>query len=125
MTWLRRLIERITFFYHISWRLQSLYGLLAKVQRDAVLRQEKAAAPRTLTAYGFTAYSQADEDGMIEELFRRIGVTDRTFVEFGSGDGLENNTVYLLLTGWRGLWLDGDPANIRTITREFAPYLGL
>ena len=123
MTWFRQLIERITFFYHISWRVQSLYGLLAKMQRDEVLGKEKERDPRTLTAYGYTAYSQADEDGMIGELFGRIGVTDRTFVEFGSGDGLENNTVYLLLTGWSGLWLDGDPANIRTITREFAPYL--
>jgi len=52
--------------------------------------------------------SQNGEDGMIHEIFRRIGVTDRVFVELGVGDGRENNTAFLLSCGWSGFWIDGD-----------------
>ena len=38
---------------------------------------------------------------MIQEIFRRIGTTNRTFVEFGVGDGLENNSLFLLKQGAR------------------------
>jgi hypothetical protein len=30
-----------------------------------------------------------------------------TFAEFGVGNGLENNTLILLASGWRGFWIDG------------------
>lgn len=42
---------------------------------------------------------------MIAEIFRRIGVTNRWFVEIGVSP-LECNTLLLLTRGWRGLWLD-------------------
>lgn len=51
-------------------------------------------------------YSQNGEDGIIAEIFRRIGVRDRYFVELGVGDGTENCTRLLLESGWRGVWLD-------------------
>jgi acyl-CoA reductase-like NAD-dependent aldehyde dehydrogenase len=46
-------------------------------------------------------------------IFNRIGLTNRVFVEFGVGDGLENNTAALLFDGWSGLWIAGliVPAN--------------
>ena len=59
-----------------------------------------------LSALGRTVYSQNEEDGIIEEIFRRIGTTNKTFVEIGAGDGLENNTSALLVKGWKGLWID-------------------
>jgi hypothetical protein len=43
---------------------------------------------------------------MIREIFRRIGTTDGSFVEFGCGDGLQNNTLALLFDGWKGLWIE-------------------
>jgi hypothetical protein len=67
--------------------------------------------PRRLLQHGFKVYSQHDENGIIEEIiFNRIGVTDRFFVEFGVGDGLENCTTYCLLKGWAGAWIDGSAA---------------
>jgi hypothetical protein len=69
--------------------------------------------------YGFKAYSQFDEDGIIQEIFRRIGVTNKTFLEIGVGDGLENNTLFLLLKGWKGVWIDGDSKNIKAIQNKF------
>jgi hypothetical protein len=68
-----------------------------------------------LLAYGAKYYSQHDEDGIIEELLRRI-VDERigTFLELGVGDGLENNTLNLLAKGWRGVWLGGQPLAFQT-----------
>lgn len=49
-------------------------------------------------------YSMAGEDGIIREICRRIGVTDEGyFVEIDVDyHSLENNTLYLLLKGWKG-----------------------
>ena len=63
---------------------------------------------KRLLKYGFQVCSQNAEDGMIQEIFRRIGPTDRVFVEIGVGDGKENNTAFLLAQRWKGYWIDGN-----------------
>ena len=80
-----------------------------------LLANQKYTDKARLERYGFKAYSQNDEDGIIQEIFNRIGVTNKTFVEFGAYDGLENNTTYLLMKGWRGLWIDGDPKKMKIL----------
>src|SRR5215475_6955019 len=70
-----------------------------------ILREPRYADPKRLLRYGFKVYSQCDEDGIIQEIFKRIETTNRIFVEFGVETGIECNTVKLLLEGWRGLWL--------------------
>jgi hypothetical protein len=65
--------------------------------------------PRRLEWYGWKVYSQSDEDGIIAEIFRRIGMTNKIFVEFGAESGVENNTRLLLARGWTGLWIEGNP----------------
>jgi hypothetical protein len=67
---------------------------------------------KRLVRFGAKAYSQNDEDGIIAEIFRRIRTTNQTFIEVGVGPGLENNTLALLLTGWRGLWVEADGAHV-------------
>jgi hypothetical protein len=75
---------------------------------------------RSLTRHGFKVYSQNDEDGIIEAIFSRIGEGGKRFVEIGVGNGLENNTSYLLQKGWSGAWLDADAGRAEFISREFA-----
>jgi hypothetical protein len=82
-------------------------------------KADRYADPRCLTRRGYRCFSQFDEDGILDEIFRRVGTKSRFFVEFGVGDGLENNTVALLLAGWRGLWIEADPAQQQKIRREF------
>jgi len=81
---------------------------------------ERWADPRCLVRHGYRVYSQNDEDGMLDEVFRRIGETSRTFVEFGVGDGMENNTLYRLLRGWRGAWIEADAQRHAVITDRCA-----
>lgn len=112
--------SRLRFFYGISRRSEAIYAMLNRMYREPLLAAEKAADPLVLAPYGFTAYSQSDDDGILEEIFRRIGTTNRQFIDFGCAEGIENNTTYLALTGWNGLWMDGSEANIRSVRKDFA-----
>ena len=71
-------------------------------------RSPRYREPKRLLASAFQVCSQNGEDGIIQEIFRRIGTADRTFLEIGVGNGVENNTAFLLSLGWRGYWIDCD-----------------
>lgn len=75
--------------------------------------------PKSLMRSGYKVYSQNDEDGIIREIFNRIGTTNRLFVEFGVGNGLQNNTLALLFDGWSGLWIEGSQKNVAKIRGGF------
>jgi len=78
-------------------------------------RHPRYGDPRRLPRYSFQVNSQSGEDGILHEIFRRIGSGDRVFVEIGLEDGLESNTAFLLAKGWRGYWIDSDAAFQRTL----------
>ena len=90
---------------------------------DDELAKPRNADPKRLLRYGFKVYSQCDEDGIIQEIFRRVGVTNRCFVEFGVETGIECNTVKLLVEGWRGLWIEGNAQHAARIRTSFGPLL--
>ncbi len=75
--------------------------------------------PRRLERHGVKVYSQHDEDGLLREIFRRIGTTTRSFVEFGVEDGLECNTHLLLHEGWRGAWVEASEQQVQAIRQRF------
>jgi hypothetical protein len=52
-------------------------------------------------------YSQNGEDGIIAEIFRRAGTTNRHAVEFGVGDGTECCSRALIEQGWNATILEG------------------
>ena len=76
--------------------------------------------PKRLNRHEGQVFSQNGEDGIIAEIFSRIGPTNRIFVEVGAGDGSENNSAYLLLKGWSGYWFDADSQNLDSIRSKFA-----
>ena len=87
------------------------------------LAKPRNADPKRLLRYGFKVYSQSDEDGIIQEIFARVGVGNRTFVEFGVESGVECNSVKLLVEGWRGLWLEGSAQHVARIRTDFRAFL--
>jgi hypothetical protein len=133
----KRIRDRLAFTWHTDQRFTELSRQLAEIrlnaERAAIIAKERYLAElladeryrdsRRLERYGFKVYSQFDEDGIIAEVFRRICAPNRTFVEFGVEAGLENNTLYLLLQGWRGLWIDGNAAHVAAIKSRFSDVL--
>lgn len=64
--------------------------------------------PRTaLESCARKVFSQSDEDGITIEILKRIGISNKTCLEIGCGNGLENNTLILLASGWKAIWIDG------------------
>ena len=82
---------------------------------EELRRTPRALEPLRLTRFGQKAFSQSDEDGMILEIFKRIGVQSRKFVEFGVEEGVECNTALLLVDGWQGLWMDASARHVSQI----------
>ncbi len=76
-----------------------------------------------LGRHEYQAFSQNGEDGIIAEIFKRIGTTTKKFVECGVSDGLECNTTALLLQGWTGYWVEQDATFLKTIAEKFAPHV--
>lgn len=111
--WLRR--SRL---YLANWR-----ALDQQRYWEQTMATPRYSDPRRLLRHGAKAYSQNDEDGILAEIFRRIGTTGSTFVEIGAGDGLENNTVALLVEGWRGLWFESDNAKAAQARAHLADYV--
>jgi hypothetical protein len=70
---------------------------------------------KRLLRYHGQVSSQNGEDGIIHEIFRRIGTTNRVFAEVGVGNGSENNTAFLLSQGWTGFWIDGSDSLVETL----------
>src|SRR4051812_38957551 len=101
------------------------YALQLQVLRawEDEIAKPRHADPRRLLRYGFKMYSQNDEDGIIQEIFRRIGTTNRMFVEFGVETGVECNTAKLLIEDWRGLWIEADRGLVQQIHHRFDPVL--
>jgi hypothetical protein len=93
---------------------------LDKYLQESLHENPKYADIKKLNRYEFKVFSQAGEDGIISEIFKRIGITNQFFVEFGVGNGLENNTAYLLTKGWKGYWIEGSSRYCKNIQNSFA-----
>jgi hypothetical protein len=89
----------------------------------AILESPRYADEKRLLKFGYRVYSQSDEDGILHEIFRRIGVASRTFIEIGCGDGLENNSLFLLLQGWRGFWIEASTRRIAAAKKSAARFV--
>lgn len=86
--------------------------------RTTLLSHPKYRDPKRLQSYEVQCCSQSGEDGILAEIFHRIGVGSRVFAEFGVEDGLENNTAYLLLQGWRGFWFECNAGSMQRLRKN-------
>ena len=118
-------LRRTLYLENIDRKLAQTYSL----QIEEYLYQNLFNNPRyqqadKLNRFEFQAFSQFGEDGIIQEIFKRIGVTNRFFVEFGVENGSETNSTYLLYQDWQGVWIDGSPENTAIINHSFSKLVG-
>jgi hypothetical protein len=79
-----------------------------------------------LRAFERKVFSQQGEDGILEEIFRRIGETNRYFVEFGVETGVECNSARLAREcGWSGLFMESEEAQFAGLTANYAAFPGV
>lgn len=123
-------------FRHLNQLARKLKaGADAATRSEALLRQllqmetrrQLAETPRykdplRLLSSAMKVYSQGGEDGMIAEIYRRIGEGSRRFVEFGVENGVECNSTFLLLQGWSGAWIEASEDHARAARETFRDY---
>ncbi len=102
---------------------RNLHAALSAWQDQVRFLDPRLQDPRVVTCAHGQVYSQNNEDGIISEIFRRIGTKNRSFIEFGVGDGQQNNTRLLLELGWSGRWVEGDAQSATAIRDQFREQL--
>jgi len=116
-------IRELFFLQKLLVDLNSAYRQLAGLQTHAyvadLLARGKYLDPKSLNRHEHQVFSRTGQDGVIAEIFRRIGTTSRYFLEIGAGNGLESNTAFLLFQGWRGSWIDGGDKEMVSIRANF------
>lgn len=80
-----------------------------------LFEQEKYQHPLKLNRFEYQSFSQCGEDGIIDEIFKRIGTTNKYFIEFGVENGTECNSTLLLYKDWKGLWIEGNAQSVQDI----------
>lgn len=80
---------------------------------QAVLEAKVRQHPNPLNRRFYGAFSQNEEDEIILEIVRRLQLERGYFVEFGVGNGLENNSLVLLANKWRGVWFGGGRLSVK------------
>ncbi|MBP7215900.1 MAG: hypothetical protein KBA46_01305 [Candidatus Omnitrophica bacterium] len=93
--------------------------LIEDYLKNNLFNNPKYANDKKLSKYEFQVYSQHGEDGIIQEIFRRIGTTNQFFVEFGVEKGLECNSLFLIAKGWSGCWLDSGKGYVKEMHKKF------
>ncbi|WP_020468909.1 hypothetical protein [Zavarzinella formosa] len=132
-SWLKRLYHKLPLVREQHMILDELarqrmlgdVALRTQIEQHiaGLLRHPKYADSKRLASTEAQLFSQNGEDGIIGEIFRRIGSGSKTFVEIGVGDGLQNNTALLLSQNWSGWWVEADPGNLAAIRENFKNHL--
>jgi hypothetical protein len=65
-------------------------------------------------------FSQFGEDGVIIEIFRRIGESERKACEFGAWDGKYcSNVAALIERGWNAIMIEGNPNKFEELKNNY------
>ena len=113
-------------FFKISSKksIESLNKNVSNLFILKLLENKKFQSEKNLIKHGYKVFSQQDEDGIIDEIFNRIGTKSKKFVEMGLETGIECNTTNLLFQKWSGLWIESDSKSVQSIKKNFYKFLG-
>ena len=115
---IRNFLNRILQYYYATNKKEVLFQSKLRQEIETIKRKEFKKDKKNLIPYGFKVYSQSDEDGIINEIFKRIGTTNKRFLEFGV-NSTNNNTTFLLLNGWTGGWLEASNSQVIRIKKKY------
>lgn len=73
--------------------------------------------------YKKNVYSQNGEDGIIEELLKRLNISDGWVCEFGAWDGIHlSNTFNLVKKGFKAVYIEGDDNKYKDLLTTVKTY---
>lgn len=78
---------------------------------------------RTLQKYALNRYSQAGEDGILEEIFKRLKIVNGFYVDVGAHNGkYMSNTQFLREKEWSGLCIEYAQMHFSELLKNCKPY---
>lgn len=106
---LKHYLKKYLKYYKVKYRLAPLQ----KERQNEIINRITSARENNkvpvLRTTGFKLFSQFEEDGLLLTVFSLIGFTNRSFIEFGSDDGINSNAANLYYHhDFRGLFMDGN-----------------
>ena len=116
---IRDLSERFERIERAIRDLKQNVDLVPSLVRKLYLTDVKLDPPYDLQAERFSFSSQNDEDGLVLAIVKRIGATNRKFVELGCGMNGGNSGFLASELGWQGLMVDARDDAIRKIVVRF------
>lgn len=91
------------------------YNLFTQIQ-DSLRTQLVQRTKNPLNGFGQKYFSQNDEDGILIEILNRLNLLENAkencFIEFGVGNGQENNSLILLMHGFKGTWIGNEELSV-------------
>jgi hypothetical protein len=120
---IRDLSERFERIERVIRDLKQNVDLVPSLVRKLYLAGVQLDPPYDLQAERFSFSSQNDEDGLVLAIFKRIGATNRKFVELGCGMNGGNSGFLASELGWHGLMVDARDDAIRKIVVRFTGHL--
>lgn len=116
----------IDFFRRLLSMLYTLRRMEAKINdllmldaRLLINKFDYSTTPERITDFEFKVFSQWGDDGIIQFLINKLGITEKKFIEFGIENYRESNTRFLLMNNnWDGLVFDGSQKNIQIVQRD-------
>ena len=96
------------------------------VALEIEVRDDLGTLPYPISYYEESVYSQNGEDGILRELFLRVGFTNRFVVDFGADDGIECNAAYWLHQyRWDGLLIEAAADKFALLAHNYRTYAGV
>ena len=93
-------IIRFLGLFEIKYLLNKSNSIQTQLFLETKLQHSKYLDCLRLNKYEFQSHSQDGEDGIIHEIFERIGTKKQLFCRILIWNGLQNNSAYLLVNGW-------------------------
>ena len=123
MNYNRLTIYVLIYLMAVCMPLVNVYGEdipWKKITEEELAKNLHRLSPNSLNRYSKSVYSQFGDEGIIDEIFRRIGVSHGFFVEFGASDGVFLSITRLLWeNGWRGVMIEADRDLFRKLHAEY------
>ena len=119
---IKNLFNKLFQFFYATNKSEVVLQSKLRQEINFIKKREFERDNKNLIPFGYKVFSQTDEDGIINEIFKRIGTTNKQFLEFGVNTDF-NNTTYLLFNGWKGVWLESSKKKIIKIEEKYLSFI--
>jgi hypothetical protein len=108
MSWLKHFFKKYFLFFWIKERFAPSVQISQRQLFHYYSDLAKLKEVPPLNETGFRVFSQFEEDGKLLFIFSVLGMSNKTFVEFGSDDGVNSNSanLFFIMGGQVCSWME-------------------